>query len=159
MVRRALPLKMSADGRGRLTSREGVRLTAYVDSVGVLTIGIGHTAHAGPPIPKKGMTITAQECDEIFARDLIAYENAVNNSVKVPLAQGEFDALVSLCFNIGQGAFRSSTIVKRLNVGDYEGAAAAIMMWKIPPEIIGRRTQEYRQFAEAAGISKERWIA
>lgn len=158
-MRRELPLKMSEDGRGKLISREGRRLLAYLDSVGVWTIGVGHTAHAGPPVPKKGMTITAQECDEIFARDLVAYENAVATSVKVPLAQGEFDALVSLCFNIGQGAFRTSTIVRRLNSGDYEGAAEAIMMWKIPPEIIGRRKTEYRQFAQAAGIPEDRWIA
>jgi len=144
-----MTMRMSADGRKRLTAREGVRLKAYLDSVGVLTIGIGHTTAAGPPRVTKGMTITRAECDEIFARDLVKYEDAVDAAVKVPVSQGEFDALVSLCYNIGQGGFKGSTIVKRLNAGDRDGAAAAFMMWRKPKEIIGRRRQEQQQFIDA----------
>lgn len=152
-------LKMSADGRAKLIAREGRRLLAYVDSVGVLTVGVGHTAMAGEPIPKKGMKITDAECDAILARDLLRYEEQVRDSVKVPLSQGEFDALVSLCFNIGTGAFSSSSVVKRLNAGNRKGAAEAILMWNQPFEIIGRRKTEYRQFAQAAGIPPDSWIA
>lgn len=152
-------LVMSPDGRGKLMSREGLRLVAYKDTKGIWTIGVGHTAAAGPPIPKAGMKITFEQCEEIFSRDLAAYEATVNDCVGVRLSQGEFDALVSLCFNIGQAAFRNSTVVKRLNAGDRKGAAEAILMWSKPPEILGRRKTEYRQFAQAAGISPDSWIA
>lgn len=152
-------MRMSAAGRKKLMDREGVRLAAYKDSVGVWTIGVGHTAKAGPPVPKAGLRITLSECEAIFSRDLKAYESAVNGAVHVPLSQGEFDALVSLCFNIGPGAFLTSSVVKKLNMGDRAGAARAILLWNKPPEIQGRRKTEYQQFASAAGIPQNEWIA
>lgn len=142
-------MKMSADGRRRLAVREGVRLKAYKDTVGVWTIGVGHTSAAGPPTVTPGLTITKEECDEIFARDLVQYERAVARAVKVTLAQNQFDALVSLCFNIGTGGFAKSSVVKRLNAGDTAGAADAFLLWNKPKEIIGRRRTERKQFLEA----------
>lgn len=137
--------RMTARGRQRLTDREGKRLTAYRDSVGVWTIGVGHAATAGTlPIPKRGMTITAQECDDILTRDLVRYENIVNKAVHVPLADHEFDALVSITFNVE--AFAKSTAIRLLNAGDRAGCAKHIMDWRKPPEIIGRRTTEQSQF-------------
>lgn len=143
-------MKTSKDGRSKLEAREGTRLKAYRDSVGVWTIGVGHTSAAGSPTVTPSLKITADECDAIFARDLVKYEATVNSAVKVPLAQNEFDALVSLCFNIGQGGFAKSTVVKRLNAKDRKGAAAAFMMWNKPKEIIGRRTGEMKQFLGAS---------
>lgn len=139
-------MRMSDDGRKRLEAREGLRLKAYRDVVGVWTIGVGHTAAAGAPSPKEGMTITAAEADDIFKRDLVQYEDAVSEAVKVPLNQNQFDALVSLTFNIGVGAFKRSSVVKRLNAGDYDGAAKAFMLWSKPAQIIGRRASEMLQF-------------
>lgn len=144
-------MKMSADGRAKLIQREGFRLTAYRDSVGVWTIGVGHTAAAGKPIPAPGMQITKQEVDAILSRDLVQYEDAVTGSVRVALTQGQFDALVSLCFNIGTGGFRKSTIVRRLNEGNYRAAADAFLLWNKPPEIMGRRRAERAQFLAATG--------
>ena len=91
----------SAAGRQFITEEEGQRLTSYQDSIGVWTIGVGHTSAEGPPHVTAGLQITSQECDEILARDLQKTEQAVLSCVTVPLAQNEFDALVSLCFNIG----------------------------------------------------------
>jgi lysozyme len=139
-------MQMSDKGRALLTKREGVRLKAYKDSVGIWTIGIGHTSAAGPPHVTPGLTITAAECDEIFRRDLVQYENAVNNAVKRPLAQHQFDACVSLCYNIGTGGFARSSVVRKINAGDMDGAAEAFMMWVKPPEITGRRRTEVAQF-------------
>lgn len=79
-------MKMTDEGRKRLTLREGVRTTAYLDTEGVWTIGIGHTSAAGAPKVTKGLTITVAEVDAIFARDLVQYEKAVEESIKVPLA-------------------------------------------------------------------------
>lgn len=142
-------LRMSADGRARLMQREGVRTRAYRDSKGIWTIGVGHTANAGPPIPRPGMVITREEVDELLSRDLVRYENIVNRNVRVSLTQGQFDALVSICFNVESALTPKSTIVKRLNKGDYRGAAKAIMLYNKPPEIIGRRESEQQQFIRA----------
>jgi len=138
-------MKMSEQGRKLLITREGVRLKAYVDSVGVMTIGCGHTSAAGPPHVTAGMTITAAECDDILSRDLVSYERAILDALTVPVEQHEFDALVSICFNVGP-KFATSTCMRRLNAGDRDGAASAIMLWNKPPEITGRRQGEQRQF-------------
>lgn len=139
-------MALTATGRAALVSREALKTTAYKDSVGVWTIGVGHTSAAGPPKVTPGLTITQAEALDIFARDLVQYEAAVDQAVTVPLADHERDALVSIAYNIGPGAFRKATFVKRLNEGDRAGCAAAIMSWKKPPEIISRRTAERDQF-------------
>jgi len=143
-------MRMSKHGRKLLQTREGVRLKAYKDSVGVWTIGVGHTSAAGAPKVTSTLRITEEECDEIFSRDIVQYENAVNDAVKITITQQEFDALVSLCFNIGQGGFKRSTVVRKLNAGDREGAAKAFLMWNKPKEIIGRRASEMLQFKAGA---------
>lgn len=138
-------MKMSEQGRNALMAREGCILHAYEDSVDVLTIGVGHTAAAGSPVPQPGMKITQKEAEDILARDLVKFENYINDAVHVPLAQNEFDALVSVCFNVGP-KFAQSTAVKLLNKGDRKGAADAILWWNKPPEIVNRRKSEQRQF-------------
>lgn len=148
-------MKMSEQGRKLLTAREGVRLKAYKDSVGVWTIGVGHTAAAGPPVPSAGTTITAAECDAILMRDLVQYETAIEKALTVAVAQHEFDALVSICFNVGP-KFANSTCMRLLNRKDRGGAASAIMLWNKPSEIIERRQGEQKQFLTpyAAPISR-----
>jgi lysozyme len=142
-------MKMSAAGRALLIQREGFKTKAYKDTKGIWTIGVGHTAAAGAPIPVPGMTISRAQVDEILAKDLPHYEQLVERNVRVPLTQGQFDALVSLAFNIEAAVSQKSTIIKRLNAGNYRGAADAILMWNKPPEIRKRRMGEYRQFVAA----------
>lgn len=139
------PMKMSDIGRAALQGREGTKLEAYRDSVGVWTIGTGHTAACGAPIPHYGLTITADAADACLARDLGLFERAIAGALKVPVAQHEFDALVSIAFNVGPG-FANSTAVRKLNAGDRAGAAKAIMMWSKPASIISRREGERDQF-------------
>ena len=144
-------MKTSAAGRSAIAQREGNKLSAYKDSVGVWTIGVGHTSAAGPPMVIAGMTITAEQSDEILSRDLGKTETTVSKAVNVPLSQNQFDALVSLCFNIGGGAFSGSTLVRKLNHGDYEGAAEAFLSWnhaggKVLPGLTTRRQAERKQF-------------
>lgn len=122
-------MKVSPAGRKAIAEREGTRLTAYKDSVGIWTVGVGHTSAAGPPNVTPGMKITASECDEILSRDLAKFEKAVLEVVKVHLAQHEFDALVSFAFNVGGGAFAKSTLLKKLNAGDRMGAADEFLKW------------------------------
>ena len=142
-------MRMSAKGRELLKQREGVRLKAYQDSVGVWTIGVGHTSAAGLPKVYKGLTITQAQADSILTADLVKFEQTVNKAVTVSLTQNEFDALVSLCFNIGQGAFSKSSVVRKLNSGDKKGAADAFLLWKNAggkPILLKRRQAERLQF-------------
>ena len=150
-------MKTSAEGRKAIAGHEGVRLKAYPDPATggePWTIGVGHTSAAGPPKVVKGMTITAQECDEILSRDLAVFEAAVLKAVTVPLNQNQFDALVSLCFNIGAGNFGKSTLLKRLNAGEYRSAAEQFSVWnkaagKVMPGLVKRRADEKALFLKS----------
>lgn len=147
---------ISNAGLQKIIQREGVILHTYKDSVGVLTIGTGHTSAAGPPKVVPGMVITKAENDAILMKDLAPIVKQVNQTVKVPITQNQFDALVSIIFNVGP-KFLTSTCMKKLNQKDYKGAAEAIMLWNKPPEIIGRRQTEKTQFltpdAKGAGTA------
>lgn len=136
---------MTPKGLEVLIAREGEKLTAYRDSVGIWTIGVGHTTAAGAPAVKPGMKITKAQSREILARDIVKFENAIMNAVKVKLTPNQWDALFSICFNAGP-KFAQSTCIKRLNAGDVRGAAEAILMWNKPSEIMSRRRAERLQF-------------
>ena len=126
---------------------EAIVLSSYTDTAGVLTIGVGHTAAAGLPNPTPGLTITFKEAVEIFRSDIVKYEADVNQAVKVPVQQHEFDALVSFHYNTG--GIKIAKLTKSLNAGDHIAAAAQFMGWTKPPEIIGRRRKEQKLFATA----------
>ncbi len=137
---------ISAAGRAALLAREGCRLEAYLDSVGVPTIGVGHTGRAGPPAVALGMRITQAQADAILARDLAPFEAAVDRAVPAGATVNQFDACVSLAFNIGVGGFTGSTVVHKFGAGDPAGAADAFLMWMHPPELRQRRNGERAQF-------------
>ena len=139
-----MPKKTSERGIKAIAIREGEVLHGYKDSKGLLTVGVGHLCLPGEPY-KLHEPITKEESRRLLAIDLKNAENAVN-SVKVPLSQNQFDALVSLTFNIGAGGFKRSSVVRRLNDKNYTSAAEAILMWNKPPEIRRRRHTEYDQF-------------
>lgn len=140
-------MKVSRQGIIEIASHEGIVDMPYRDSRGIWTVGIGHTASAGPPDPAtlpKGKRVPMDDVFEIFARDLAKFEKRVNKAVKVPVAQHEFDALVSFDFNTG--GIDRATLVKHLNARNRNRAAAAFMNWSRPPEIIDRRTKEMELF-------------
>ncbi|KQP38270.1 glycoside hydrolase [Methylobacterium sp. Leaf104] len=139
-------MNLSAIGEAVLVAREGRRLGAYRDSVGIWTIGVGHTSAAGPPLVTPGLRLTEAACDALFRRDVARYVRAVAEAVPGDLPDHAVDALVSLCFNIGPAAFARSTVVRRLRAGDRTGAAAAILMWNRPAALIPRRGAEHDQF-------------
>lgn len=129
-------LKISEKGIALIKEFEGLSLTSYRDPVGIWTIGYGHTGTAKP-----NQTITRSQADELLAKDLVRFEAAINKAVTVPLAQNQFDALVSIVYNVGEGSShksgiirltdgRPSTLLRRLNDGDYLGAAVAFKDWK-----------------------------
>ncbi|WP_439287559.1 lysozyme [Lonepinella sp. BR2904] len=144
-------MKISEKGIAHLQREEGCRLQAYQDVVGVWTIGYGHTGLVdGKPI-SKGMMISQEKAREILVKDLARFEKAVNTYVTVPLKQNQFDALVSLAFNIGEGAFSRSTLVRKLNAKDYHGASEQFLAWKNAggrPVLLNRRKREKAMFDE-----------
>lgn len=142
-------MKMSDNGRARLIEREGFKTKAYRDTVGVWTIGVGHTSAAGAPQVTPGLAVSKEEVSAILARDLVQYEHAVESACHARLTQGQFDALVSLCFNIGTGGFRKSTVARQINAGNMRAAADAFLLWNKPAVIMGRRRSERAQFLAA----------
>ena len=130
---------------------EGKRLVAYDDGVGVLTIGFGTTIYPNGIKVKKGDTCTEAQAKSYMAHDLKKFEQAVNGAVNIPLNQNQFDALVSLAYNIGTGAFNKSTLVKKLNAGDIRGAADQFDVWvnaggKRMQGLVNRRAKEKEVF-------------
>jgi len=144
-------MKTNRAGIELIKSFEGLELAAYKCPAGIWTIGYGHTTAAGPPAVKSGMKITAEQATEILVRDLVSYEAAVMNALRRNPNENQFSAMVSLCYNIGPGAFASSTVVKKFNAGDAEGAAAAFRLWKkadgkVLKGLIQRREAEIELF-------------
>ena len=131
-----------------ITKEEGARNKAYKDSKGLWTIGVGHLIKDDEK-DLINATLTNDQVEDLLRSDLKWCSEAVENSVKVPLKQAQFDALYSLCFNIGATAFKNSTVVKRINAGDLNGAAAAIEMWNKPAVLINRRRRERDLFLSA----------
>lgn len=144
------PQRVSPQGIVALAGHEGIVPAPYLDSVGVWTWGVGHTAAAGTPYPEgmpKGMPkyidSAVDEALRVFREDLEKYERRVRAAVKVPLSQHQFDALVSFDFNTG-GIYRAK-LTAALNAQE-DDAARHFFGWTRPPEIRSRRTDEHRLF-------------
>lgn len=117
---------LSAKGLRLIKNYEGLRLFAYLDAVGYLTVGYGHLVKPSDKI-KLAQKITQADADRLLIADTADAQNAVRNLVKVPLNQNQFDALTSLVFNIGTGNFRKSTVLKMLNQKKYDSAADSFL--------------------------------
>lgn len=130
---------------------EGCRLTAYRCPAGVWTIGYGHTGTVDGKAVASGMTITAKKATELLKKDLAKFEAAVNAYVTAPITQNMFDALVSFAYNCGAGALKGSTLLKKLNAKDYNGAAEQFPLWnkaggKVLKGLVRRRERERQLF-------------
>jgi GH24 family phage-related lysozyme (muramidase) len=138
-------MEMSESGVLEVCGYEGVCLRPYFDSVGVITIGFGSTVTEIPNLKNwdKSKYISMQEAYDIFKASLGRYEKAVTNSLIVDITQSQFDALTSLCYNIGTGGLSNSTLIRSIN---QKQSSAVIyndfLMWNKPREIVGRRTKE-----------------
>ncbi|HHH9949123.1 lysozyme [Enterobacter hormaechei] len=122
-------MQTSDKGISLIKQFEGCKLTAYQDSVGVWTIGYGWTQPVdGKPI-RAGMTIKQETAERLLKTGLVSYESDVSRLVKVDLTQGQFDALVSFTYNLGARSLSTSTLLRKLNSGDYAGAADEFLRW------------------------------
>lgn len=130
-------------------SFESCRLMPYKDGGGVWTDGWGNTHRVVP-----GIAITQEKADNDLIMNVADAVDTVNDHVTVPLTQNQFDALVDFTFNCGAGAFKSSTLLKKLNAGDYGGAVAELARWnkdngKVVAGLTRRRAAEQDLFIRA----------
>ena len=140
-------MKISEHGLDLIKHFEGLRLQAYQCSAGVWTIGYGHTSGVRP-----GDILDEAKAGILLRQDVAASESTVMHFVTVALNQHQFDALVSFVFNLGSGNFAASTLLKKLNAGDYSGAADEFMHWIYVKGtrvcgLIRRRQAEYSLFS------------
>lgn len=154
LPRPAAAQRTSPRGIAAIAAHEGFVPGPYLDSVGVWTCYIGHTASAGAPNPAKMPRASADDDIDaalaaglaIFRRDLERFEDRVRKAFTRPLAQHQFDAAVSFDFNTG--AISRATWVRTFDAGHDEVAAEQMMNWRKPPEIIPRREAEQRLFRD-----------
>lgn len=139
-------MKTSQDGLDLIKQHEGCKLEAYLCPAKVWTIGVGHTKGV-----KEGDVITEDQADEFLREDVKDSEQCVKNSASAVLQQHQFDALVSLVFNIGCGNFRKSSLLRYLNNGHSHLVPDEFGKWvygggKVLPGLVKRREAERRLF-------------
>lgn len=120
----AAALAISSAGLVAVTQHEGVRFNAYLDIAGIPTICVGSTSDV-----RLGMRASKAECDRRLRTDMSYAEHFVKQCVRVPITQNQYDAMASFVFNVGGSAFCKSTLLRRLNAGDYAGAAREFPRW------------------------------
>ena len=140
-------MKTSEQGLDLIREHEGLRFAAYKCPGGEWTIGYGHS---GPDV-YEGWKIDREEANELLEHDLKRFERAVNTLVTVSMTQGMFDALVSFSFNLGEASLKRSSLLKKLNGGDREGAANEFLKWnkaggKVLAGLTARRKSERELF-------------
>ena len=137
-------ITLSATALVAIALHEGYRENAYIPLAGdIPTIGFGTTSGV-----KLGDRTSPEKALQVALRDIQKFEGALKQCVKVPLSQGEYDVYISLSYNIGSSSFCRSTLVKKLNGQDYEGACKEILRWdqfqgKRLPGLTKRRQEEY----------------
>lgn len=147
-------MRTSQRGVDLIKSFEGYRATPYKPVKGEAhwTWGYGHY---GPdvPSPSSGRKITHKEAEALLRKDLRHFEDTVNHLLKTHVNQNRFDALVSLCYNIGPGNFAKSSVLSRVNKRQFTRAAAGFLLWdkggvplKVLPGLQSRRRAEARLF-------------
>ena len=144
-------MKTSASGIAHIKEFEGFRAKRYLCPAGKWPIGYGHVIVDSERLTLWNAELTEEQAAKLLIKDLDRFESAVRDMVAVPLTQGQFDALVSFAFNLGEAKLRSSTLLKLLNAGDYDGARKQINRWvysngKKLDGLIRRRARETEMF-------------
>lgn len=137
---------------------EGLRLKAYKDGGGIWTIGVGHTSDKDQTV-YADLVISKARAYELLDLDIAEAEKAVDTYVKVPLNANQHGALSSFTFNLGVGAFKGSTLLRKLNAGDYKGAANELDKWVhddgvVVKGLVRRRAAEKALFLSASDTSQ-----
>ena len=138
-------LSYSDKGLALTKQFEGLRLTAYQDSVGIWTIGYGHP---GPDVHPK-LSITEEQATELLVKDVASAVASVNHLVSVALTQNQFDAMVDFVFNVGAAKFAGSTLLREINSGNFVAASAQLLLWCHAGGVVLPGLLQRRKAAEA----------
>jgi len=150
--------QLSEHGEQLIKDFEGLRLNAYRDEANIWTIGYGSTRYHDGKAVKPGDKLASEaQASALFKNTLMPYEDSVRRYVKVELTQNQFDALVSFNYNTGAGALPTSTLLKKLNSGEYLAAANQLLLWNkitdpytgqklVSPTLTARRKKERALF-------------
>ena len=123
-------MHISDDGLRAIQHQEGFRAITYKDAAGLETVGYGHRLVAEDYASQRFKNpITMYEALSLLREDVAKAESAINDWVKAPLEQHQFDALCSFVFNVGLAAFRGSTLLRELNAGRYDSIRTEFMRW------------------------------
>lgn len=145
-------MKLSANGFKLLGELEGIVLRPYRDSVGIPTIGIGSTYYEdGTKVKMSDKAITKERAIQLAKNVVKSFEAQVNKSILLPMAQNQFDAMVLLCYNIGESGFARSSVVRNFNAGNLQKAADSFLLWnkaggKVVRGLVNRRNIERTLF-------------
>jgi len=145
--------QINQEGLNLIKQWEGLHLEAYLCPAKVWTIGYGHTLTA-----KSGMSISEAEAFNLLRGDLARFQRCVEDAVQVTLNDNQFAALVSFCFNVGEGAFRGSTLLKKLNAGNFDAVPSELARWNkvgknVSAGLVNRRAAEAGLWVKGAYVS------
>jgi lysozyme len=147
-------MQLSDAGLALIQKFEGFSATTYNDPVGLPTIGYGHKLLPGESFPNG---ITQDQATQLLAADAATAGQAVESLVKVPLTQGQFDALVDFCYNLGRSRLAASTLLRDLNAEDYDAARQQLLLWvhaggQVLPGLQARRQAEFDLWGSAPPV-------
>lgn len=159
-------MQISNKGLAEIISYEAIVLTPYIDSGGVKTVGIGATKSDIPDLFKWpwNKSLTVEEAVKMFKTNIVKYEQAINLALKQPIAQHKFDALVSICYNIGTTGARNSTFMSRVNAGASDSKVVEAMKWwnkdngKVVTGLVNRRAKEGTLYSDGIYSGKGKAI-
>ena len=152
-------MEMTPEGLDLICRFEGFRGEAYRCPAGIWTIGYGHTSQAGPPIVGPGLTMSEAEARRVLLVDVGIFAAGVGSLLTRTLNDAQFSALVSFAFNVGLGNFKSSSVLRAVNTGDFAAVPRRLQLWvkgggKVLPGLVKRRAAEAAMFVadeKAAG--------
>ena len=141
-------MKLNSTGYKELHQREGLCLKPYLDTKGVPTIAMGNTYYEdGRKVTMQDKALTIEQAGNLATITADKFAFQVDNLVKSKINQNQFNALVSLAYNIGITGFRNSTVLRKVNINPNDPAIKeAFMMWLKNPELKGRRESEVKQY-------------
>ena len=153
-------MRISDRGIGLIRRFEGFSSTPYQCSAGVWTVGYGTTRISGKPVNKYMEPISRQYAEELLMDDLQEFQEAIDRLVRVPLEQNQYDALLSLVYNIGIGAFSKSTLLKKLNKGKYDQVPYELARWnkaggKVLNGLVRRRAAEAELWSQSDTVDPQ----
>jgi lysozyme len=155
-------MKVSENCLELIKKWEGLRLNAYIDPVGVPTIGYGTIRYPNGTKVRLGDTISEAEAEAFLQSEVDEIAESVSRLISsITINQNQFDAIISLCYNIGEGGFQGSTVLRELRAGNFSRASAAFSLWNkgevngvlvVIPGLVNRRNDEIALFNKASGF-------